>query len=124
MQRPAARVEWILMRNILVADRDPRFRTLYQYVLDQYCLYEAGSVSQALECLAENAIDLVVTEWEFPDGTAAALLDHLATKTVPVVLVSLIQDILPPLSPVVKERLDKPFHLLELRGAVGELLAH
>jgi DNA-binding NtrC family response regulator len=112
------------MRNILVADRDPRFRTLYQYIFDQYRLFEAGSVAQALACLDENTIDLVVTEWEFPDGTAAALLDHLANGTVPVVLVSLIQDMLPPLSPVVKERLDKPFHLPELRGAVGQLLAH
>jgi DNA-binding NtrC family response regulator len=111
------------MSNILVADRDPQFRTLYHFVLSGHHLFEADSVSQALALLANQPIDLVVTEWEFPDGTAESLLEGMPSgHPVPVVLVSLIQDLVPPLPDVVKQRLNKPFRLPDLRSTVTQLL--
>ena len=111
------------MSHILIADRNPHFRKLYQFVFRDYDLHEVGSITQALSCLEREPVDLLVTEWEFPDGTARKLLEHLeADRPVPVVLVSLIQDTLPPLPSVVKHRLNKPFHLPDLRSAIRALL--
>ena len=116
-------VRYELMSHILIADRNPHFRKLYQFVFRDYDLYEAGSINQALSCLERQPVDLLLTEWEFPDGTARKLLEHLQLgQQVPVVLVSLIQDTLPPLPSVVKRRLNKPFHLPELRSAIRQLL--
>ena len=111
------------VNTILVADQDPCFRTLYQFIFDHYRVFQASSVAQAVQFLQQQEIDLVVTEWEFPDGTAQHLISHLQdTERVPVMLVSLIQDMLPPLPGLVKCRLDKPCSLAALRGSVRQLL--
>ena len=120
-QRPGKKT---MQNNILVADQDPRFRKLYQFIFDRYNVYQAASVAQALQFLQQQSIDLVVTEWEFPDGTAQSLIDYMESGTaVPIVLVSLIQDMLPQLPDSVKRRLDKPCRLPDLRGSVSQLLA-
>lgn len=112
------------MSHILIADRNPHFRKLYQFVFRDYDLHEAGSIMQAMHCLEQEPVDLMVTEWEFPDGTAGELLERLQVdRPLPVVLVSLIQDTLPPLPSVVRQRLNKPFHLPELRSTIKALLA-
>jgi DNA-binding NtrC family response regulator len=111
------------MNNILVADQDPRFRTLYTFIFDQYHVFQAASVSEAKQFLQQQKIDLLVTEWEFPDGTAENLISYLkARENIPVLLVSIIQDMLPPVPHLVKHRLNKPCPLPELRGSVAQLL--
>ncbi len=112
------------MAHILVADSNPHIRTLYQFMFRDYDVGEAGSVSQALEYLDRWPTDLLLTEWEFPDGTAQVLLEHLLkTGRTPVILVSGLQDQLPPLPDIVKRRFDKPFHLPELHSTVKGILA-
>ena len=111
------------MRNILVVDQDPDFGTLCQFVLGEYHVLTAGSVEQALGCLTEEPVDLVLTEWVFSDGTAQELVEQMPDRAVPVILLSAIPDMWPALPRRVRARIDKPFNLPDLRAQVGHHLA-
>ena len=96
------------MARVLVADSDARFREQYQHMFQDELVVLVSSVAQALEYLRRQAVDLVVTEWEFPEGTAHPLLEYLdRDKSTPVVLVSGTKTRLPKLPDIVKRRVFK-----------------
>ncbi|HEY0072570.1 MAG TPA: response regulator [Abditibacteriaceae bacterium] len=58
--------------------------------LDGYSVWSADSVKEALEVLKREAIDLVITDWALPDGTAAqvCLSARAVQPAMPIIVMS------------------------------------
>ncbi|NBX20529.1 MAG: sigma-54-dependent Fis family transcriptional regulator, partial [Betaproteobacteria bacterium] len=65
--------------KILVVDDEPDLRTLYELTLlrEGHQVDTAGTVQEAMDALARQAYDLVITDMRLPDGLGIDVLKNL-----------------------------------------------
>ena len=65
--------------RVLVVDDEPDLRTLYELTLlrEGMEVVSADTVQAALECLRDQAFDVLITDMRLPDGLGLELLQHL-----------------------------------------------
>ncbi len=65
--------------HILVVDDEPDLRTLYELTLlrEGYKVDAAGSVAEAMQHLAAERFDAVITDMRLPDGLGMEILQHI-----------------------------------------------
>lgn len=65
--------------RVLVVDDEPDLRTLYELALlrEGLAVETAGTVAEALEALADQVFDAVITDMRLPDGSGLDILHHL-----------------------------------------------
>lgn len=86
------------MARVLVVDDEPDVRELLCEEIDLlgYSTISAASGRQALEKLASEAVDVVVSDVRMPDGDGLFLLKELRAKfRIPVILISGFTDLTP-----------------------------
>lgn len=65
------------MRTLLVVDDEPLLRwSLSEFLRDRFTVVTAASVSEAKDALSRLTIDLILTDFELPDGTGEDVLEH------------------------------------------------
>ncbi len=72
------------MKVLIVDDskawRDSTLIYLKIHAFKQHQYLEASSVSDALKLLSEHDFEVIVTDWEMPNGNGDVLLNHLIGK--------------------------------------------
>lgn len=64
------------MRKILPVDDNKDFlKILYSALINQFQIYEACSVDEALKILADMSVDLVCSDYNLLDSTGLELLE-------------------------------------------------
>jgi DNA-binding NtrC family response regulator len=67
-------------RRILVVDDKPNFLALFRRIVgEEHELFTASDASEALACLARNAVDVVVSDVKMPGGDGIELLRQIKT---------------------------------------------
>lgn len=111
---------------VLAVDDDPLVLTNTAAMLEDagHRVLQATSGAQALQLLAENSVDVLVTDFAMPGMNGAQLVDaaHVQWPALAVLLVSGYAE-LPPDLPVVLPRLTKPFRQDELVRALNEMVS-
>ena len=117
--------------RILVVDDENHVRSMIGTTLERqgYDVQLAGSGREALELLAQNTFDLVLTDIVMPDGNGIVLLDRIKGKqpNVPVVMVTAIHDISVAIDSMRRGAYDyllKPFEREHLMATVTRALDH
>ena len=112
--------------TILLVDDEADVRATIADALDHagYSIIEAGSVTEALDRLSRERVDLVITDYLMPGGSGADLIKRMRVEhpTIAVILLSgyissmddLPSDIL---------QLRKPFNITQLEKMVGSALS-
>ena len=115
--------------RLLIVDGNEYMRELYALVLnlEGYAVETAGDCVTALELLAEETFDLLVTDHALPDldGAGMILAMRSAGITIPVVVISgsLPQEILPPhVAAEVSAIVPKPARSAEILSAIAHAL--
>jgi CheY-like chemotaxis protein len=70
------------LRRVLVVEDDPALRDGLKTLLaaPQVEIHTAGSVAEALDCLAQTTFDCMVTDLALPDGSGDDLLERMAAS--------------------------------------------
>jgi signal transduction histidine kinase/DNA-binding response OmpR family regulator len=70
------------VRNLLIVEDDAELRGNLKLLLaqDQLNIVTVGTVAGALEQLADNTFDCMITDLALPDGTGYDLLEHMAAN--------------------------------------------
>ncbi len=114
------------MKQVLVVDDVAEVRLVLKALLEgpELRILEAADGEQALEALAADSVDLVITDCQMPKMSGLDLMrqardDH---PSLPFIVVSSTADPedFAPLNP--SAIMGKPFHLLDLKEAVDEAL--
>ena len=79
-------------QSILLVDDDEFAQNFVRAVLQRagFQVSCAEDVGTALECHEHGQFDVVITDWNLPDGTGGQLLDSLKSRndTLPVILIT------------------------------------
>ncbi|HUH37027.1 MAG TPA: sigma-54 dependent transcriptional regulator [Spongiibacteraceae bacterium] len=69
-------------KRVLIVDDEPDIRELLEITLSRMGLdtISAADLAQALACLAEDNIDLCLTDMKLPDGTGLAVIEHIQNR--------------------------------------------
>jgi putative nucleotidyltransferase with HDIG domain len=117
--------------RILVVDDEAHVRSMIGATLERhgYDVQLAGSGSEAVDSLAQNAFDLVLTDIVMQDKSGIALLERIHTEQphLPVVMVSAIHDISVAIDSMRRGAYDyllKPFEREHLVATVQRALDH
>ncbi len=120
--------------NILVVDDSKTVRsiivkTLKLTELDISNIYEAGNGKEALECLQNNWIDIVLSDLNMPEMSGVEMVDKMAEdgllKDIPVVIISTdgsatrIEELK---KKGIKEYIRKPFTPESISGIIDKVL--
>lgn len=109
--------------SIVAVDDDPLVLMNTVMMLEDmgHTVFEAGSGAKALAFLAEQAIDLVVTDQAMPQMTGSQLANVVGERwpRIPVILATGYSD-LPPEARSDLVRLSKPFSMRQLEDAIGQ----
>ena len=136
MESPASHDTSMLARGrrparILVVDDENHVRSMIGATLERhgYDVQLASSGREALEVLAQNAFDLVLTDIVMQDGNGIMLLDRIRGKqpNIPVVMVTAIHDISVAIDSMRRGAYDyllKPFEREHLIATVVRALEH
>ena len=115
--------------RLLIVDDDPMIRELHALVLnlEGYQVETVADGAEALERLAVQRFDLLITDRQMPnlDGVSMVLALRMAGNRIPVIMVSgsLAKDSLPPhLAKELAAVLPKPAHAWEVVEAVAHAL--
>lgn len=126
-----ARVQPRRSARILVVDDEAHVRSMIGATLERqgYNVQLAGSGSEAVDSLAENAYDLVLTDIVMQDKSGIALLERIHSEQphLPVVMVSAIHDISVAIDSMRRGAYDyllKPFEREHLVATVQRALDH
>ena len=82
------------MTRILVVDDNPTTQRMLVYVVESqgYETVRANDGTEAVECLAQDTFELVISDIKMPKMDGMALLDHIRsnaeTATIPVLLLT------------------------------------
>lgn len=117
--------------RVLVVDDEALVRSIIRATLEHqgYDVQLAASGREALEMLAHNAFDLVLTDIVMQDGNGIALLEriHAQQPNLPVVMVTAVHDIGVAINSIRSGAFDyllKPFEQEHLVGMVQRALDH
>lgn len=117
------------MAKILVVEDDASLAAQLRQLIqaDGHDVDSALTVSDARQTLTKNEFDLIVLDWELPDGTGIALCDELrGTGSGAGILMltgrSHIEDRVTGLDTGADDYLTKPFHAKELKARIRTLL--
>jgi CheY-like chemotaxis protein len=117
--------------SILVVDDDPTFCAIVAEILRGYQaqVYTAGSVTEAMAVLEQTTPDLILTDVMMPDIDGLTLVRQIRSggplARVRIIIVSARVanlDRVAAFQAGADQFLAKPFSLLDLRAAVGQLL--
>lgn len=74
------------MKNILIVEDSATYRELLCKVLKGkgYKVKGVGSVKSALDEIKKDIYDFICTDYNLPDDTGTALLQHEFTKNIPI----------------------------------------
>ena len=115
------------MKKVLVVDDVPEVRMVLRALLEEpeVEVVEAGDGQQALDALAVEPVDLVITDCKMPNMNGIELMRRAKEEypAVPFIVVSSTarSEDLVDLKP--RAVMSKPFKLLELKEAVAETLS-
>ena len=115
------------MKKVLVVDDVPEVRMVLRALLEEpeVEVMEAGDGQQALDALAVEPVDLVITDCKMPNMSGIELMRHAKEQHpgVPFIVVSSTarSEDLVDLSP--RAVMSKPFKLQELKEAVSDTLS-
>jgi len=113
---------------LLVDDHDSTRETISEVLVDLgHQVHDADTVRSAVECLDDNAFDLVLTDLKLPDGTGLDVMRHSKTRApaVPVVMITghaTIENAVEATRLGAYEYLTKPVDLNRLRVVVANAL--
>lgn len=117
------------MAKVLMVDDDKELlRTGRDYLkLEQHLVDTAQSAEEAFGLLAAASYDLIILDWELPDGTGIQILQRLRAKGVSIPILMLtgrqaVEDRERGLDSGADDYLVKPFHFKELLARVRALL--
>jgi DNA-binding response OmpR family regulator len=114
-----------LEKTILVIEPEPVIRKLYGMIFKgtAYTLIMVAYGAEALQCLRDPKISLILLELELPDMSSHLFLTKLSelTPNIPVIVVSSYPENVDKY-PQVMARLPKPFYYLHLLAVIGEHL--
>jgi CheY-like chemotaxis protein len=114
------------MARILCVDDEPTVVTLKCRILEAagHTVTAATSAHEAIERLANNAYDAVVTDWRLGDNVGRAVVEAAKShSTTPVVVVSgYVSEAFQAAEPLADLYLEKPVNPEELVTIVNELL--
>ncbi len=115
--------------RLLVVDDEPDLRTLYELTLvrEDYDVECAGSVEEALACLARRDFDLLITDMRLPDGNGLDLLRKVVEggrreKTIVITAYGSAENAVEALKAGAYDYLTKPVDLRQFRAAVASAL--
>ncbi|MBL8349191.1 MAG: sigma-54-dependent Fis family transcriptional regulator [Burkholderiaceae bacterium] len=115
--------------RLLVVDDEPDLRTLYELTLlrEGYDVDSAGSVAEALACLAERSYSAVITDMRLPDGSGLDLLRRLesqgrAEKAIVITAYGSAENAVEALKAGAFDYLTKPVDLRQFRSVVASAL--
>lgn len=84
-----------ILKKILIVEDDVTFLGLLSHVLrNQFEIYEACGVNEALKLLENISVDLICSDYNMPGGTGLELLEqlHRSGKKIPFILMSGTED--------------------------------
>ena len=118
------------MSRILVVDDDPMVRTTIRRMLGGHDVVEAENGMVALETLARQGFDLVITDLMMPERAGLALIGDIRARGLPVKILAISgggrmsgADLLPAAKTAGADAvLAKPFRKADLARAVAALL--
>jgi two-component system, NtrC family, response regulator PilR len=115
--------------RLLVVDDEPDLRTLYELTLlrEGYDVETAGSVEQAMECLAERSYSAVITDMRLPDGSGLDILRRLEQtdrreKAIVITAYGSAENAVEALRAGAYDYLTKPVDLRQFRAVIGSAL--
>jgi len=87
----------ISKKNILIADNDSDTRKTVREIIqeDNYKLFDASTVTEALDLFSKNKIDLIITDIVFPEISGIELVKHIrkTSKTLPIIIITTPEDL-------------------------------
>ena len=129
MSARAPVIEAVDAPRCLVVDDEPRLRQALMRLMrgDGFTCFEAGSGVEALEVLAVEPIDLMISDMRMPYMDGAELLRHVRERhpTVAVVMITAVNDVQVAVDCIAMGAMDyltKPFVLEEVRIRIGQVL--
>ena len=118
----------VVTSTVLVVDDDPLNRTILSMSLgnDGYAVLEASNGREALEVLAQHAVDVVLTDIEMPEMDGYGLLQHRREderlKEIPFIVISGVDEmdsIIACIKLGAEDYLPKPFDPVLLHARIG-----
>ena len=118
----------VVTSTVLVVDDDPLNRTILSMSLgnDGYAVLEASNGREALEVLAQHAVDVVLTDIEMPEIDGYGLLQHRREderlKEIPFIVISGVDEmdsIIACIKLGAEDYLPKPFDPVLLHARIG-----
>ena len=118
-------------KTVLVVDDQPSLRQMVRFALQFQGLnvIEAENGLEALDALANEAIDLVVTDWKMPEMDGLELIDRIrrteGMEMLPIIMVSCVRDIEAKRAAQAAGALvwlQKPFRMVEIQSVVETAL--
>ena len=118
----------VVTSTVLVVDDDPLNRTILSMSLgnDGYAVLEASNGREALEVLAQHAVDVVLTDIEMPEMDGYGLLQHRRDderlKEIPFIVISGVDEmdsIIACIKLGAEDYLPKPFDPVLLHARIG-----
>ena len=78
------------MKNILIIEDSPTYREILCKALKDkgYKVKGVGSVKSALEEIKKDTYDFICADYNLPDDTGTALLQHELTKNIPICIMT------------------------------------
>jgi response regulator RpfG family c-di-GMP phosphodiesterase len=116
-------------RRCLVVDDEPRLRQALMRLMrgDGFTCFEAGSGVEALEVLAREPVDLMISDMRMPYMDGSELLRQVRQRypTIAVVMITAVNDVQVAVDCIAMGAMDyltKPFVLEEVRVRIGQVL--
>ncbi len=113
--------------HVLVVDDEPDLRTLYELTLlrEGFEVVAAQDVQNALDCLAQQRFDVLITDMRLPDGTGLDLLaylgeHHRSEHSIVITAYGSPENAVQALKAGAFDYLTKPVDLKQLRHAVSQ----
>ena len=68
--------------RLLVVEDEPDQRRLVAGILEAegYQIHQAGTLSEARDALENQSLDVILSDWQLPDGTGLELLEGLRQR--------------------------------------------
>ena len=79
------------MKSLLLLEDDITYRTLLSGILEKtYIVYQANTISEAINILSMKNIDYICSDYYLPDGIGIQILEYLrnGNKTIPTIIMS------------------------------------